>query len=304
MRLQRLWIVVVGAGLMLLALSACFRDASNGEDNGTAVPVANFLDLASPTATPRADVPTLTATPPRPPTATLAPGGPPINDDDDEDDAPPIPTAELTEEPTDDLPPTISIPTFTPVGSRFGDSGITPTANLPTQPAPNALVTPTALPTTVDECTYVVQANDTLFSIALELETEVDAMVAANPALSANPDALSIGQQLAIPNCETEESSAETSSDDSAEAESEAEDDTTDADAEDTRAEAAPAEDAQADTDAQTGQQIHVVQQGENLFRIALQYNVSVDAIIAANPSISSQATIIQPGQEIIIPAP
>ncbi|MFP4324272.1 MAG: LysM peptidoglycan-binding domain-containing protein, partial [Anaerolineales bacterium] len=208
------------------------------------------------------------------------------------------PTEDATE-PLADRLPTINVPTFTPVGSRFGDSGITPTANLPTQPIPDALITPTALATEVDECTYIVQANDTLFSIASQLETEVDAMVAANPALAANPDALSIGQPLAVPNCEddTEATAAST-----AEATSEARAaQTEDPESEDGDDDVRTEDDAPAAPD---GQQVHVVQQGENLFRIALQYNVSVDAIVVANPSLSSQATIIQPGQELIIPAP
>ena len=47
------------------------------------------------------------------------------------------------------------------------------------------------------------------------------------------------------------------------------------------------------------GQQIHIVQAGENLFRIALKYNTSVSAIAAANNI--SDVTRIYVGQQLII---
>lgn len=54
-------------------------------------------------------------------------------------------------------------------------------------------------------------------------------------------------------------------------------------------------------TDAQDGTQpIHVVQAGENLFRIALRYGVTVDAIAAANGI--TDVTRIYAGQQLIIP--
>lgn len=54
-------------------------------------------------------------------------------------------------------------------------------------------------------------------------------------------------------------------------------------------------------SDAQDGTQpIHIVQSGENLFRIALRYGVTVDAIAAANGI--SDVTRIYTGQQLIIP--
>jgi LysM repeat protein len=51
-----------------------------------------------------------------------------------------------------------------------------------------------------------------------------------------------------------------------------------------------------------TGQTTHVVQRGENLFRIALRYGTTVDAIASAN-GIANPA-LIYVGQTLTIPAP
>jgi putative chitinase len=49
-----------------------------------------------------------------------------------------------------------------------------------------------------------------------------------------------------------------------------------------------------------TGERTHVVQPGENLFRIALKYGVTVEAIAVANDI--SNVNLIYPGQELRIP--
>lgn len=54
-------------------------------------------------------------------------------------------------------------------------------------------------------------------------------------------------------------------------------------------------------TPTKPGPLIHVVQPGENLFRISLRYGVTVEAIQAANALTSD---IIYVGQELIIPLP
>src|SRR5438477_7876173 len=48
------------------------------------------------------------------------------------------------------------------------------------------------------------------------------------------------------------------------------------------------------------GATIHVVQRGENLFRIAIRYGTTVDAIVAANGL--GDPTQIQVGQRLLIP--
>ncbi|MBI3760363.1 MAG: LysM peptidoglycan-binding domain-containing protein [Chloroflexi bacterium] len=52
-------------------------------------------------------------------------------------------------------------------------------------------------------------------------------------------------------------------------------------------------------TPAQTS---YTVKQGDWLFKIAREHNVSVEALIAANPGINPSS--IQPGQVLVIPAP
>ncbi|MAS33025.1 MAG: hypothetical protein CL610_03395 [Anaerolineaceae bacterium] len=49
------------------------------------------------------------------------------------------------------------------------------------------------------------------------------------------------------------------------------------------------------------GGTIHVVMQGENLFRISLRYGVSLSSILAANPQITNQ-NLIYINQQIVIP--
>jgi LysM repeat protein len=51
---------------------------------------------------------------------------------------------------------------------------------------------------------------------------------------------------------------------------------------------------------AQDGQTVHIVQPGETLYRIGLQYGVSVDQLVAANGLIDP--SLIYPGQKLIIP--
>jgi LysM repeat protein len=50
-----------------------------------------------------------------------------------------------------------------------------------------------------------------------------------------------------------------------------------------------------------TQEQLHVVQAGENLFRISLRYGVSVDALVAANNIVDRN--LIWVGQQLVIPA-
>lgn len=286
-------------GFLMFGLTACFRDASDNGNDATSLPVVNFVNTPTLTPSPNAQIPTLTATPRRAPTDTLAPGGPRFDETEEADEpaANPSATADEAESEADtqDLPATIPIPSFTPRASdaiTFGDTGITPTSALPTQPVPDALVTPTALPDDapgIEDCIHVVQAGDTLTRIAETYETEVDAMVAANPVLGGNLNALSIGQELSIPDCTpTFEEVRGEEAPPTEEAVSPDEDET---EADETQT--VPAESG-----------VHIVQEGDNLFRIALNYGITVEAIVAANPSLTSENDILQIGQELIIPSP
>ena len=112
---------------------------------------------------------------------------------------------------------------------------------------------------------YVVQAGDTLFSIARRINVPVNELARFNGML--NPDVIYVGQELKIP--PLGQSPTRTGA----------------------LAPAAPA----------TTFRIHVVQSGENLFRIALRYGVTVEAIAAANRLGST--TLIFVGQQLSIPA-
>ncbi|MFH1486133.1 MAG: LysM peptidoglycan-binding domain-containing protein [Chloroflexota bacterium] len=48
-------------------------------------------------------------------------------------------------------------------------------------------------------------------------------------------------------------------------------------------------------------QRVHIVQAGENLWGIAQEYGVDVNVVLRANPEIKD-ASLIQPGQKIVIP--
>lgn len=260
--------------ILIVLLSACFKDASEERRNPTTVNVQT-LDASqrqtvqgSPSASAPAAVATLTPTPRTAPTETFPVGGPPIGNQDENEEA----TSPATTRPSA-LTATQGIASFTPSGSTFGDPGITATP-VSTQPIPNALITPTDF-VQQSECVYSVQANDTLFSIATQFNVTIDEFIAVNPVLSANPNALSIGQNLTIPNCipeggEIVETTPET-----------------------VEISPTPA--------AAEGTRTHTVAQGETLFRIALQYNTTVEAILAANPEMGG-STIIYPGQVLVIP--
>lgn len=263
--------------ILPLLLSACFKDASEDRRDPTTVNSQTLNAIQQPQVTPSTNattISTLTPTPQIDPTNTFPVGGPPIEDDS--------PTEEVDEavEPTarpSNQAPTRIIPSFTPAnsGSTFGDPGITATA-IATQPIPDALITPTAFPSEIPECIYSVQANDTLFSIATQYSVTPDDFIAINPDLAVNPNALFIGQLLAIPNCIPEGQGGGIA---------------------ETEAITTPTIAAT----AANGTATHTVADGETLFRIAIQYNTSVEAILAANPELGG-STIIYPGQVLVIP--
>ena len=95
----------------------------------------------------------------------------------------PTPAVSATATPT----PRGGAPTATPAPGRTATSAATapasPTASAAT-PTPGARI-------------YVVKPGDTLFQIALDNGTTVEAIVAANPGL--NPDTLAVGMELRLP---------------------------------------------------------------------------------------------------------
>lgn len=120
-----------------------------------------------------------------------------------------------------------------------------------------------------NSCIHIVQNGDTLYSIAQTYNTTVTTLVTLNSI--PNSDVISVGQQIYVPNCGTQLI--------------ENQDDPTGASA----------------LAVEVEEIIHVIQEGEGLFDIALRYGVTVTSIAQAN-NIQDINTVYL-GQELIIPS-
>ncbi|MGH2536247.1 MAG: LysM peptidoglycan-binding domain-containing protein [Candidatus Promineifilaceae bacterium] len=156
---------------------------------------------------------------------------------------------------------------------------LTPGGGLLTPPATNVLVTPILIPNLTPggpvlptpaptqaggPVSYVVQPGDNLEIIAQQYNVALEALAAAN---NLAPDAvLQVGQTILVPVGQVVQPTA-------------------------------PAPQA---TAAPGGEQIYVVQPGDNLFRIAIQFGLTYQELAAYNGI--TDPTFIEPGQEIRIP--
>ena len=159
------------------------------------------------------------------------------------------------------------------VGAACGGGGGTSTeerplgldsdeATVPTIEALTPTPPPTPTPTSTPEAfIYVVQGGDTLGSIASEFGTSLNAIIAVNDL--ENPNVLSIGQQIEIP-------------------------------------QDVPVV-LNSDGTVRPGDRTHIVAAGETLLGIANQYGKTLDEVKTANNIIV--ADLLQIGQELIIPA-
>ncbi|MCC6616985.1 MAG: LysM peptidoglycan-binding domain-containing protein [Anaerolineae bacterium] len=153
---------------------------------------------------------------------------------------------------------TIVFPTSTPADG-------TPSAT------PSGLITPTALGEGAGDCTYVVQAGEGLFRIALNNGFTLEEMRAANPELVGDNPILQPGQVLKLPNCEAEVP------------------------------EVGPTEEAPVvEPPASTSSTTYVVQTGDTLFTIAQQFGITVQDIVNANTLANPDRLDV--GQTLIIP--
>lgn len=243
--------------LVALLLTGCFREAGPGIAP-TIGAGATLLPGASPTllATPTAFVTPFT--PGQGPDVTAMPTL-----------AGPTPTVALVVPGATGTVPFAAGPTYTPIPGM-------PTATL--APTQGLQPTPTALDQ-AEPCVYRVQPGDTAYHIATTHNVTLAQLIEANSL--ADPNRLTEGQELVIPNCGTPGAPQPTV------------------------APAAggnpPAQPTAAPSEGSGGQTIHVVQAGENLFRIALRYGVTVDEIVAAN-NLGSPEAILQIGQQLVIP--
>jgi LysM repeat protein len=127
-----------------------------------------------------------------------------------------------------------------------------------------------------DECIYIVNAGDNLFRIAINNDTTLDALRAANPQISG--DLIQPGDRLNIPDCIPSGGSTAGGS---------------------STIGSVPIEGG---TGATTPTTTHIVQAGETLGVIARQYDVTIASIIQANSLTDPNRLSV--GQELIIPNP
>ena len=186
----------------------------------------------------------------------------PINPDSTDPTADPI------------LPATLAVPTTDPNAQPTTDPAAATAAPVATtDPAAEATTAPeaTAAPVTDQprgEVSHTVVAGDTLTGLSVQYNIPVDVIVSANNLT--NVDSLDIGQVLTIPAEGTEV--------------------------------VATTEPAVAATAAPpvTTERTHVVQAGENLFRIGLQYGFTVDELASYNGIVNPN--VLDVGQVIKIP--
>jgi LysM repeat protein len=151
-----------------------------------------------------------------------------------------------------------------PTATAFGG---TPSAT------PSGLITPTAFDVVSDECIYVVQPGDNLFRIAVNNDASLEEMRNANPELVGEAPILQPGQELRIPNCESQSVSSPT---------------------------ATPVPGVTSAPPANPASTTYVVRPGDTLFSIAQQFGTTIDAIVAANSLANPNALDV--GQQLIIP--
>ena len=280
--MNRVYLVVRLLPIALLLLTAgCFRSAGESIEPTSGV----VLPFESPTLQPTPDLPTNTpfdipATEVIPPTTLNIP-----TDVATAEVAPSLDIGISQPPPTDEEPtfptliPATSTPRFITPGSPLGPvtpDTPTPTLDAPPTSTPSGLITPTSLPGTEDDdCAYIVQPGDNLYRIATLRGFTVDDMLNANPDLVGDPPILQVGQTLQLPECES----------------------------------------SVGQPDVQTtpslvitvpvgsgGTQVYIVQPGDTLYGIALNFGITVQAIIDANNLLNPNRLDV--GQQLIIPPP
>ncbi len=137
-----------------------------------------------------------------------------------------------------------------------------PTATPMPEPTATPVPAPTEAPAAAAPTTYTVQAGDWLSAIARKLGVEPQAIIDANPGM--NADNLEVGQVLNLPTGAN-----------------------------------APAAAQDSNAAASASGNTHVVQQGETLFRIAVNNGTDVDTLKSLNNLTSN---LIYPGDVLQLP--
>jgi len=227
-------------------------------------PVDTLPDATSDGSNPPVALTIISAT--IPPAATNTPSGEvPTSESQQLVDAQgtPIETQFIT--PSGPLGPITQVPVVDAT-TESGSGGI-PTAT------PSGLVTPTAFtpPNADDSCVHTVQSGDTLYRIALSYEVSLASLRQANPQVTG--DIIQPGDTLSIPECDTDGS---------------------------TDATAVPSGPTVIPTLLPAGSQTYVVQRGDTLYSIGLQFGVTIAELQRANSLDNPDR--LSPGDELIIP--
>lgn len=176
--------------------------------------------------------------------------------------------AEPTPEPASERTP---IPTATPFAT-------TPEPTIVASPTAEATATQTAV-VSGEEVEYTVEAGDTLFAIAERFDTTVDAIMELNDIEDAA--LIFVGQVLTVRQGYAPEGSETTA-------------DTDDGD---------DADDSVTETTTdESGAEIYVVQAGDTAYDIALQFDITVEELAAANGTTVDGLANLFVGEELIIP--
>lgn len=182
---------------------------------------------------------------------------------DDDEEPPPEATAETTPIPT--ATPFAAVPAPTIVATATAEA--TAEASQPTA--------------TGDEVEYEVVAGDTLSAIAAEFDTTIEAIMERNDIEDAA--LIFVGQKLIVQRGYIPEGS-ETADDEAAD----------DGDAAD--------DSGDETTTDESGAQIYVVQAGDTAYGIALQFDVTLEELAAANGTTVDALSNLFEGEELIIP--
>lgn len=161
-----------------------------------------------------------------------------------------------------------------PAREAGGGSGFT-TFSLPT---PTATLRPPGVDEVSPECVHEVRGGDTLYGIALQNDSTVDAMLRANPSLSRDNTVIYPGQRLLIASCPELQHLFPTA----------------------TALPPRPTAVVIVVTSPPAGYRVHVVRSGDTMYTIALNYGVSTAALLAANNLPDPDR--LEVGQEILIP--
>ena len=138
----------------------------------------------------------------------------------------------------------------------------------------------------VPERTHTVREGDSLWDIAIEYDVTVDQLLQLNPEVSKS---MLVGQTLIISQASDSSDSQESSSSPAEDAPAE----------EAPSEEESPAEEETASAEESSSSCTHTVQDGDSLWDIATQYDVSVEQLQQLNPEVSKSMLV---GETLMIP--